>query len=179
MNATLARIAMALPIAAALLALTSGWASAQPGPDFPGDVTTNHPVVDPQPQPPKWQQVPDIDLGDIAVDPGNDDPTPPADDPAPTDDDDDSDHDDDSDESGHGKSTGGTTARPASAKPVPVETDSEFQASDARTASETISPKYLQNTGVEQIPASLVIGLGALLVGVIGWAAYRHHRLSV
>jgi hypothetical protein len=182
MNTTLTRIAMALPIAAALLALTAGWASAQPGPGFPDDITTNQPVVDPQPQPPKWQQVPDIDLGDITIDPGADDPAPPADpadDPAPADDDDnDSDHDDDSD---HGQSTGGSTVRPAVTKsvPAPVETDTEFRASDARNASESISPKYVQGAGVQQLPTGVVVGLGALLVAVIGWAAYRHHRLSL
>jgi hypothetical protein len=174
MNANLTRIAMVLPIVAALLALTSGWASAQPGPDFP-DSISDSPIVDPQPpKPPKWQDVPVVDLGDITADP---DPAPPADppaDPAPADD---SDSDDDSDTDDNGKNT----VHPAVGKPVPAvaETDSEFQASDATNASESISPKYLQSTGVQQIPSGVVFGLGALLVGVIGWAAYRHHRLSM
>jgi len=181
MNTTLTRIAMAAPIVAALLALSSGWdvAQAQPGPQI-DDITTNQPVVDPQPQPPKWQ-APDFDLDDIAVDP---DPEPPADDPAPpADTDDDSDHDDsddDSDDKAHGATSTGGTSRPV-VKPTPTveETDTVFQASDARNASESISPKYLPGTGLQQPPASVIFGLGAVLLAVIGWAAFRHHRLSV
>jgi hypothetical protein len=174
MNATLTRIAMVLPIAAALLALTAGWASAQPGPDFPGDIATQ-PIVDPQPpKPPKWQNVPVVDLGDITVDP---DPAPPADPPADSDSDDDSDHDDSSSDD---KSTGGTV-RPVAGKSAPAvaETDSAFQGDDTTSASESISPKYLQSTGAQQIPTGVVFGIGALLMAVIGWAAYRHHRLSM
>lgn len=184
MNTTLTRIAMAAPIVAALLALTSGWdvAEAKPGPQI-DDITTNQPVVDP-PKPP-FKDFPVVDVDGIdEVDPG-DAPEPPADDPAPpadTDDDsdhDDSDHDDSDDASTHGtSSTGGT--RPAVRKPAPSveETDTVFQASDARNASESISPKFLQSAGVQQPPVGLVFGLGAVLVAVIGWAAFRHHRLS-
>jgi hypothetical protein len=189
MNATLTRIAMAAPIVAALLALTSGWdvAEAKPGPSI-DDITTNQPVVDPEPQPPKWQNVPDIDIDDVTVDPGNDDPEPPADDPAPPadndDDSDDSDHDEDSDDdqgNSNGTTTGGTTTRPSAGKPAPAvqETDTVFNGSDARNASEDISPKFVQGTGVEKIPAGVVFGIGAALVAVIGWAAFRHHRLSL
>ena len=137
MNTTLTRIAMAAPIAAALLALTCGWASAQPGPNFPVDVATAGPIVDPQPpKPPKWQHLPVVDVNDLTVDP---DPEPPADDPTPpADNSEDSDHHD-SDHNGgtsHGSSpAGGTTVRPSGgAGPVAAETDTEFQASDARDA---------------------------------------------
>jgi hypothetical protein len=185
MNTTLTRLAMAAPIVAALLALSSGWdvAQAQPGPNV-DDITTNQPVVDPPKPPVKHWPVVDID-GIDEVDPG-DAPEPPADDPAPpSDTDDDSDHDDDSDNDSDdnatthgGSSTGGT--RPVVSKPTPSveETDTVFQASDARNASESISPKFLEDAGVQQPPVGLVFGLGAVLVAVIGWAAYRHHRLS-
>jgi hypothetical protein len=183
MNTILTRIAMAAPIVAALLALTSGWdvAQAQPGPNV-DDITTNQPVVDP-PKPP-FKDVPVVDIDDLGVaDPG-DLPEPPADDPAPpADTDDDSDHDDsdddgDGDENSHGAAaTGGS--RPAG-RPTPSveETDTVFQASDARNASESIAPKYLPGAGVQQPPAGVIFGLGAVLVAVIGWAAFRHHRLS-
>ena len=183
MNTTLARIAMAAPIVAALLALSSGWdvAEAKPGPQI-DDITTNQPVVDPPKPPIKDFPVVDIDDIDVA------DPEPPAEDPAPpADTDDDSDHDSDHDDSDddttttHGtKPTGGTT-RPVVSKPVPVaeETDTVFQASDARNASESISPKFLQTAGAQQPPAEVVFGIGAVLVAIIGWAAFRHHRLSV
>jgi len=189
MNTTLTRIAMAAPIVAALLALSSGWdvAEAKSGPDL-GDITTNQPVVDPPKPPIKKFPVADIDDIDV-VDPG-DAPEPPADDPAPpADTEDDSDHDDNSDHDDsdddkattHGsKPTGGTT-RPVVGKTVPVvqETDTVFQASDARNASESISPKFLQTAGAQQPPAEVVFGIGAVLVAIIGWAAFRHHRLSI
>lgn len=70
--------------------------------------------------------------------------------------------------------------RPAASKPAPTveETDTVFQASDARNASESIPPNFLQSAGVQQPPAGVVFGIGAVLVAVIGWAAFRHHRLS-
>jgi hypothetical protein len=181
MNTTLTRIAMTAPIVAALLALTSGWdvAQAQPGPNV-GDLTTNQPVIDPKP-PVKHFPVDDIDDIDVA-DPG-DAPQPPADDPTPPADTDDSDHgDDDSDDSdsSHGVTPAGGTSGPTTGTvvPVPAETDTVFDASATRNASEKIAPDYVKATGVERVPAGVVFGFAALLVAVIGWAAFQHRRLS-
>lgn len=175
MTTTLTRIAMAAPIVAALLALTSGWAEAKTGPNFPGDITTNSPIVDPQPQPPKWQHVPDIDLGDIAVDP---DPQPPADDPAPPADTDDSDGDDNGSHGNVPAPSNSGASHQGTSVPAAADTDTAFDTTAAGDTSEQIAPKFV-SAGTQQVPAGLVFGLGALLVAIIGWAAYRHHRLSV
>jgi len=182
MNSTISRFAIAVPVAAAIF----GWSlsAAQAAPYEPSD------HIEVQPAENDWPH--DIDAADPdEVDEPED---PPADDPAdepaeePTDDEDaeeesdeESDEDtsdDDSNDSGQFVATSNSNDedRGSTANAERADAVSDDEADAVETASGAgIAPSF-RPAGV-QVPLLMVVGAGALLAGIAGWAGYRRHQL--
>lgn len=168
MNSTLSRIGIAVPLAAAIF----GWSvsAAHAAPYQPSD------KVQVQPTENGWP-------GDIAI-PDPDDVDEPEDEPADEPADEDEDTDDESDEESSQDSDDDSQSVPA-----PKDDDNQSSnggrnsADDGADESDTVEAASttelapsLRPAGV-QVPLLMVVGAGALLAGVAGWAGYRRYQL--
>jgi hypothetical protein len=174
MNSTVSRIGIAVPFAAAIF----GWSlsAAQAAPYQPSD------KIEVQPAEHAWPDdiaIPEPDDVDEPEDVPADEPEDvPADEPADEDEDTDDESDEDSDEDSN---DGGQSApAPKNDNGSNGGADSTDDAADEADTIETastapIAPSF-RPAGV-QVPLLMVVGAGALLTGVAGWAGYRRYQL--
>ena len=170
MNSTISRIALAVPVAAAIL----GWSlsAAQAAPYQPSD------HIEVQPAENKWQD--DIAIADPDdVDEPEDEPT---DEPADADE---ADEESDADEADESSDDDGQSA------PTPKSDDNDQsstggaegadeaaddEADIVETASSTTIAPSFGPSGV-QVPLLAVVAAGTLITGVAGWAGYPRYQL--
>lgn len=181
MNTRISRIALAVPVAAAIFGGSVGAAAAAPFDS--SDEIQMHQAEN------NWgpDDIDSVDPGD--VDGPQDDPMDepvdePTDEPIDEDEESDEEADDESDEEsieeashGGGHSipavTWDTTSKSSTADEEPADED---EAEPLQTASATTPAASVGPTGVE-VPLLLVVGAGAGVAGVTAWAGYRRHRI--
>ena len=173
MNSTIRRLAIAVPVIAAILGLS--FTAAQAAPYEPSD----HIAV--QPAENDWPDdivIADPDDVDEPEDPPADEPTEEPADEADDDLDEESDDESDEDPADEDSNDNG--------QPAPVQkSDDEDQGSNGKadgaddvieTASSTDLAPSVTPAGV-RVPLLMVIGAGALVAGIAGWAGYRRNQL--
>lgn len=177
MNSTITRFALAVPATAAIF----GWSltAAEAAPYEPSDHIKIQPAENTWPDDIVMADPDDVDEPD---DPPADEPT---EEPADEDSDEEADEEWDEDASDEEPSDNGQSAPVQKSdddgKSSNGETDSSDAGTDAdadvvETASSTDLAPSFGPAGV-RVPLLMVIGAGALVTGVAGWAGYRRSRL--